>query len=951
MTLKKEGIVMFRFKRVFGLILVAFTVAILASCGGDYKLSVSSDKTTIGVGEKVTLTAKLNAQGKEIANIMDSLEFSSSDETVLSVTSAGVVEGLKAGSATISATMTYNEVDLEAKVKFTVKALPNKPTNLLITEDVLTWTAVAGASSYLVKVNGVDHTVSSPTFNLGELELAYGSYEVQVLTKVGEDYSLAAVITYTVVNPQVEEDTYATVLAKIDETYLPDMAETDFDNIYLYQNYLEAAKIARAYTNGAMIGNITLAQTVSVFDALETIDFETIESVQDIFDELDKFFDVDLTAFQIAAVLIEMADIILEQQIEQTEDNLVFYEDYLAEILVNKNLVLNTSIYVELMAGINLYGSPADILAINNYINNDAVFYGWVDYQNAIYNLVYELNNQNTYWLNYYRDAFPEDETLQAIVNIVETAFSVEDNSFLTIFENSFDLIDDLRNFNENIGYAEVMIAQEEDKVLMIEAIQLTFTENKQDLRTSLTVTIDYLLDLYVHMDEDFINALNTLVVNGIASPQEAIILKNELVGLFRDTLPTAEEFEDMYLALVVVLNNTFDLNPTEMVGFASSLGTITNLSVDLMLELLDDIDVTMIEELEAIIDGMIIPGTYDPYYNYSGDTYDYRKIVELIVYLGNFKKDFTTEHALKIAALEAVNTPTFETQIQLVSEKVITKMMELSGADESSISSVITLLANQNIYKEIDDIITKYGNEIFDYFVETNGKVALDIIDLIEIAPEWEDVKVQSEALRVIGSQIFTYHDMILPELTNAEIDIIAEFILNVGFSNLFFSSMEMNVVTLEDYQAFITDITPSIKTLLKNAITVEIAFSNALETNDAFYEFANMSDLYEANESLLIQIVLALDIVLTETNKDLIDTSVTLFFDEIMAHDFLLNLNSMTSVEVTDKKTNILDLLDTLYFDVERVSAYDFYDLTPEQLDDFRAMWQFGEVPPEVE
>ena len=177
---------MFRFKRVFGLILVAFTVVILASCGGDYKLSVHSDKTTIGVGEKVTLSAKLNAKGEEITNIMDSLEFSSSDEAILSVTSAGVVEGLKAGSATISATMTYNETDLEAKIKFTVKALPNKPTNLLITEDVLTWTAVTGASSYLVKVNGVDHTVSSPSINLGDLALAYGSYEVQVLTKVGE---------------------------------------------------------------------------------------------------------------------------------------------------------------------------------------------------------------------------------------------------------------------------------------------------------------------------------------------------------------------------------------------------------------------------------------------------------------------------------------------------------------------------------------------------------------------------------------------------------------------------------------------------------------------------------------------------------------------------------------------------------------------------------------------
>ncbi len=937
---------MFRFKRVFGLILVAFTVVILASCGGDYKLSVHSDKTTIGVGEKVTLSAKLNAKGEEITNIMDSLEFSSSDDAILSVTSAGVVEGLKAGSATISATMTYNETDLEAKIKITVKALPNKPTNLLITEDVLTWTAVTGASSYLVKVNGADHTVSSPTFNLGDLALAYGSYEVQVLTKVGEDYSLAAVITYTVVNPQVEEDTYATVLAKIDETYLPDMTEIDFHSEDEWQSYLVADRYARAYTNGAMVGNIPLSKTVSVFDAFESITFGDIGSFQDIFNELDKFVDIDLTAAQIAAVLIEVVDVILEQQIEVSEASQLYYEDRLDEELLNKNMIVNESQYLELMAGINTYGSPADVLALNNYMDNNLVFYGWVDYQNAIYDIVSDLNYQNTASLNYYRYAFPEDEALQAIVNIVETAFNAEDAEFLAFLEYSISLIDAVRYYNESISAFESMMAQEEDKVLMLESIRLAFTENKQDLRTSLTATIDYILDLYIHIDGDFINVLDTLAVNGLVSPAEVIVLKNELVGLFRDTLPTASEFEDMYLALVIVLNHTFDISPTEMVGFAASLGTSTNLSIDLMLELLDDINLKMVLELEAIIEGMIIP-SYD---YYSGDTYDYRKVVELIVYLGNFKKDFTTEHALKIAALEAVNTSTFETQIALVSEKVITKIMELSGADASSINSLITLLANQNAYKGIDKIIAKYGNEVFDYFVETNGKIALDIIDLIENAPEWDDVKAQNTALRVIGSAIFTYHDMILPELTDAEIDIIAEFILNVGVSNIFFANIGMSEAALDEYQAFITDITPSVKTLLKNAIKVEIAFSKALKTNDAFYEFANMSDIFNANEALLVQITLALDSVLTETNKDLIDTSVALFFDEIMAHEFILELSGMTTVGVTEQKTHVLAILDTLYLDVERVSAYDFYHLTSLQLDDFRGIWQFGATSPDT-
>ena len=114
------------------------------------------------------------------------------------------------------------------------------------------------------------------------------------------------------------------------------MTETDFHYEYEWQSYLVAARYARAYTNGAMVGNIPLSKTVSVFDAFESITFGDIGSYQDIFNELDKFVDIDLTAAQIAAVLIEVVDVILEQQIEVSEASQLYYEDRLDEELLNK---------------------------------------------------------------------------------------------------------------------------------------------------------------------------------------------------------------------------------------------------------------------------------------------------------------------------------------------------------------------------------------------------------------------------------------------------------------------------------------------------------------------------------------------------------------------------------------------------------------------------------------
>ena len=51
---------------------------------------------------------------------------------------------------------------------------------------------------------------------------------------------------------------------------------------------------------------------------------------------------------------------------------------------------------------------------------------------------------------------------------------------------------------------------------------------------------------------------------------------------------------------------------------------------------------------------------------------------------------------------------------------------MELNGATTSQISLVLNLIANQVIYQDAMEIVYKYGNDVFNYFVETNGKLAL---------------------------------------------------------------------------------------------------------------------------------------------------------------------------------------------------------------------------------
>ena len=67
-------------KRVFGLLLVSLTVVILASCGGDYKLSLKAEKTTISCkvkGVKLSTTLKV----KKYSNPCKSIKLGSKNFT------------------------------------------------------------------------------------------------------------------------------------------------------------------------------------------------------------------------------------------------------------------------------------------------------------------------------------------------------------------------------------------------------------------------------------------------------------------------------------------------------------------------------------------------------------------------------------------------------------------------------------------------------------------------------------------------------------------------------------------------------------------------------------------------------------------------------------------------------------------------------------------------------
>lgn len=920
------------FKRLLGLLVVVLTMVLVVSCEEERILTITSEKTTILIGEATQLSSTLKVKGKIVDNIADTVKFSSADETILNVSTTGYVTGLKAGNAAINAEVTYQKNKVKAKLNFIVKDPAYRPSNLNIADGILTWNSVTNASGYLVKVNGVEYTRDEVNFNLENLNLPIGNYEVEVFAKINNELSAPATITYVVVDKQLEADTYALALSGIDINYTPNMKETDFETAFQYEEYVNFTKVAQAYTKGAMLSNISLAKTTAFFAALNGLNFAHVENIEDAKEQIDALVGAGLTPQQLASVLVEMLDTGLLVQAEQ----LVKITN---QYIINQDLQLASKVtyqekaeYDLIIIGITAYGNETDIFSMNNYLSGNPDLETFFDYSVVIDYINNDLNNGNYGMIDFYRTFYEEDETLQAIVNIVENAHFNEDQSFINTFKDNFYILENIRNLNDEIDSLKDLIDSNNKLVDLVNDLQLTLTDNKNTYRASMTETITYILNIYNLIDEDFMGSLNN-TINDV-NPQVLFVLKGEIVSLLKETLPTALEFEQMYLAFVVTANSALEISPAEMIGFAKSLGESSNLSMSLLLELIDEFDLNDYQELMEIIDELVL---YYDEYNYP--TFDNRKIIELIVYIGKFKLDFENKHQALIQQLEALNTEAFANQTELLVTGFINKVFEFSDISLEDSTLIISLLTKNDL-KGISELILKYGNEVFEHFVTTNGKLALDLLTFVENNLNGVLLEPQKDLLKAIGEEFFVYHSLLIPELTDAEIDTLTDFIFDMVLLTAFNYIGENNPQT-DDFEDFIDGIKSTAKTIIKNAITIEVAFVNALQENDAFYEFAKLTDQFDPNTSLLIQATLALDKTLTVDNVNLIKNSIELLYDSIKDNELILESLGFTPSDLAEFKVMLTAQLDLFIIDITRVSQYDFYNLTEEQFNDFMQIW----------
>ena len=622
------------------------------------------------------------------------------------------------------------------------------PQNVTITDGILTWSAVTGADSYVVYVDTDSYTVTVVTYDLTALDLAPGDHDVFVVAMAGTDLSESSLTVNYFIESADLSAIYANSLSLLNPSYEPDMVADDFEDEYEYQDYLDMSIMVLAYSTAVVEMGMTEVEALALFAhvASTPLRMETIDSITAMMAEIDSYDMFDMSSTDLATMLYELAVASVTIHIGDLEEKIVDYaaeltgfEVELATIQGGSDL---TSVYTELSA----YASPEELVQLTYFLSGQYEKTGEV--LNALGQIVVDLRDNFEYHYPYYLD--DGDEYIQMFYDIFTKVRIAENYTLLDSYMSLNPLwsLFNIMNIYEMIMYVNEDIDRRENELgTMTELLAFLITEKDLAIESA-TGVVDYLTLIYDTVPTSMVGLLDNFMANGELTMEEYFMLKDEVVNVLVTTLPSSADFAGIYTLLFTVAD-AFDVATVEdYLPYAAFLGEVDHATVDLALTLVGGIDQLTVEDVMAIVDGMVTPGecTYDEWYDeyteqYYGEWYcdnddvDFVKAIELAVYVGKYLDTFKLDNAAKFDTLAALSeNDQIEELVNLFGNSVKEALLQQMDPDEYAMASMVIdeVLANYTEIMAAVDVVNAVGMDVVSEFLLNEGQMFLDLYVLI---------------------------------------------------------------------------------------------------------------------------------------------------------------------------------------------------------------------------
>ncbi len=821
--------------------------------------------------------------------------------------------------------------------------VPPVPKNLQLNNGILKWSAIEGVNEYKVDVEAVSVTVNEPTLDLNTLSLGYGNFVVKVSAKSGSFLSPQATITYNNEDPALMDGLLTELLKKIDSSYEDDLEISDFIDEDDYYDYYHILTKVSLYVDKVKSNGVSYQESKDFFDFILAALEKDLGDIVVIKETVNEFFGFSLANSFFSDILLTFAEETISSEIDYLTDEYLYYVDKYEDALTKYNTFLASTEYADLVTLMNssLYGDPKIVeYLLTLPLDFPGTYYDIADaLERLTTRLIDQHNGINSYdWFEDYR-------------NYGITYYDTLMDFILSNYVSNFQFIEDLRDMKltflvnhsnqSSVYYHEVNVNAYHSDLEQLNLYLDLLTNRRDELVSSIDVVLTFLENLSENLDEGIIDLVVELLESGELTLEEIFILKGEIIDLLVTTMPTTNDFKSLVLPLIILGNNKFELDITDLDAKALQVATIFKDSLDLVLEIADDFDLDRFTEITTLLEKIVTYGEWNEETNeYEDDIFDPFALIDAIVYFGNYYyelKDKYGSNVLNIVS-ELNGLLSLEQVLQIVPFVLENPRFEDMDEDflerlDDTIFFIGQIIINTNglgfIYEDAKTILS----DVIKKFISTDGKIAKDILFIFFPDSEFtlDDF---ANNINGIIIQYIEYNELIfrpiLSSLNNEE-----QYLEFFGIIKDLFVDFEEEA---EPMFEFFEGLIPVGLDLFTNIIQIEIELLDIVSTMEAGTEFFELSNHYMAGEAMAIVAIKALDQLLTPANKQKINDSIDSVFTNFFETEMGMDIIQMDEVEVEDLYVNITGLVEMFIMAIEEFATYDFYALSESELLEFQ-------------
>lgn len=457
------------------------------------------------------------------------------------------------------------------------------------------------------------------------------------------------------------------------------------------------------------------------------------------------------------------------------------------------------------------------------------------------------------------------------------------------------------------------------------------FTDNEELVIQSLEMVLDFLMTVKNSIPANVITTIDGSITSQEITNAEIFLIKDEMVNILIDNLPSIDDFTVLYTTLFYVVGAITGESMASYSEHASYLAEVNHLEFDLVLSLLDDITLTMINELETLVNNMNVE-VYNPIWDEYHSETDPKAIIDLILYIATYIDEFKTNNSAKFDTFDTLmQDDSAEALYGIAIDNVISQIENDITIPTQQKTDIIAMLNEfKDEYDTIiaaKDVIKEIGLSAFAEFMDSEASLIMNILTLND-AEDFEVAQLTA-LIEDILSDAISLNSVVTDELDQTTFQTLLDF-MRIPLPLMFV----MYAVEDIDYETIYDDISPYIAELLANAIVLEKAFVNNLDDIDVSGLIGDDTTMVN---TILTPLFDALTATLTTTNEALIMDSIDIIFDDILKQSDILLLEDMTISEVNDNKDTFIEEVEFYIDEIQAMSTWDLEDLTPEQQERF--------------